>query len=135
MMDDILTDLGNYAMQHGIGVQLTDKLDPYTPSNASTETRIIVINTNYYNQRQIPLQTAHEIGHIINGDHSIRALYYTPARTGIEYNASVTALTLLAPYYLEDKPDEYIDVDDFMEMFAIPEHLRNVAEQVLLEID
>lgn len=134
-MDDIVTDLCNYAMKHGIGFILTRDLKSGTVAAANTESRTVIVNMNYKDKQQIPLQFAHEIGHIINGDHSMRALYFTPSKYGIELNANVTALNLLAPYYLEDKPDEYVDVDSFMEMFAIPEHLRDAAEQVLYSND
>lgn len=118
-------------MDHGIGFELTNDLNKSTPAASDTERRVVVINMNYKNKQQIPLQFAHEIGHIMNGDHSIEALYFTPSKAGIELNANITALKMLAPYYLSDKPSEYVDVDSFMNMFAIPEHLRNVAEQVL----
>lgn len=134
-MDDIITDLCNYAMKHGIGFILTRDLKSGTVAAANTESRTVIVNMNYKDKQQIPLQFAHEIGHIINGDHSMRALYFTPSKYGIELNANVTALNLLAPYYLEDKPNEYVDVDSFMEMFAIPEHLRDAAEQVLYSND
>lgn len=130
-MNDIISDLFSLALKEGIEVETTDKLSPQTPAACDTETRRIVINTNYYNQNQLPLQIAHEIGHIINGDHSKEVLYFTPTKNKIEVDANTTAINLLVPYYLNDRPDDYVSVDEFMEMFVIPEHLRYVAVEVL----
>lgn len=130
-MNDILSDLFSFALQHNIEVETTDELSPTTTAACNTETRRIVINTNYFDKRQLPLQTAHEIGHILNGDHSRTVLYFTPTKSKIEVSANVTAISLLTPYYLRDRPDDYVSVNDFMDRFAIPEHLRYVVTEVL----
>lgn len=130
-MNDIISDLYTLALKNDIEVELPDVLSPQTTATCDTETRRIVINTHYWNQRQIPLQIAHEISHILNGDHSRTVLYFTPSKNKIESSANETAIGILAPYYLDDRPDDYVNINEFMEMFAIPEHLRYVVTEVL----
>ena len=131
MINDIIENLTNYAMDLGYGVELNPLLKPDVPSFVSNKRQLIVINTNTEVQEEIPLQLAHEIGHVLNNDRKLNKYYYTYAKYGVEKDANVMALILLAPYYIEDKPEEYITVDGFMETFAIPEHQRTIAEQVL----
>lgn len=131
MINDIIENLTNYAMDLGYGVELNPLLKPDVPSFVSNKRQLIVINTNTEVQEEIPLQLAHEIGHVLNNDRKLNKYYYTYAKYGVEKDANVMALILLAPYYIEDKPEEYITVDGFMETFAIPEHQRAIAEQVL----
>lgn len=130
-MNNIVSDLYTLALKNNIEVKTTDELSPQTTATCDTETRRIVINLKYWNKKQIPLQIAHEISHILNGDHSRTVLYFTPSKNKIESSANETAISILAPYYLNDRPDDYVSVDEFMEMFAIPEHLRYVVIEVL----
>lgn len=130
-MDDIIIDLTNLAFENGISVLLTPELSPETPAVCDTESLKVIVNTNFKLQNQIPLQFAHEISHIMNGDHSAQPLYFTPSKRGIESSANEKAVQLLAPYYLRDKESEYVDVNEFMTMFAIPEHLRSVVNNIL----
>lgn len=130
-MNDIVSDLYTLALKNNIEVKTTDELSPQTTATCDTETRRIVINLKYWNKKQIPLQIAHEISHILNGDHSRTVLYFTPSKNKIESSANETAISILAPYYLNDRPDDYVNVNEFMEMFAVPEHLRYVVTEVL----
>lgn len=55
-MDDLVTELLNYAFDMGISVVLTNKLQSDTPPLADIDKNRIVINLNWYRPRQIPLQ-------------------------------------------------------------------------------
>lgn len=103
MMNDIIENLTNYAMDLGYGVELNPLLKPDVPSFVSNKRQLIVINTNTKVQEEIPLQLAHEIGHVLNNDRKLNKYYYTYAKYGVEKDANVMALILLVPYYTEDK--------------------------------
>jgi len=132
-MDEILKDLANYALDHKIGVFFRP-VSLETVAQVNPRKRLIFINTNYKIKEQLPLQLAHEICHVMNGDDSLNRLYYSSSLYGVENQANIGALRMLAPYYIEDKPEEYITVDGFMETFAIPEHQRAIAEHVLFNV-
>lgn len=132
-MDDVTKELINYAMDHNIGVSLEPASSPDTVAQVNPRRRIIFINSNFKSKKQIPLQLAHEICHIMNGDDAINQLYYSSATFGVEKNANLGAIRMLAPYYLEDKDEETVNLQDFMEIFDIPEHNRSLAEMVLGE--
>ncbi|MFC6290629.1 ImmA/IrrE family metallo-endopeptidase [Levilactobacillus angrenensis] len=135
-MDDIMTELINYAMwEKHISVKLSSELSPYTPSVADSETRSILINTNWYLQQQLPLHLAHEIAHIINGDHATHPLYFSPMQSDykMELNANRTAIKLLIPYYLQERSSEQVNVTEFMTCFVIPSHLENIVREELRE--
>jgi len=131
MDDEILTDLMNFAFKHDIGFTATDRLSPVTPSAVDTETRRIVLNLNWHIKRQIPYQFAHEIGHIINGDHANGPLYFTPGKNRIEFEANRSAVKLIMPYYLYDRRADQINPLEFMHAFAIPSHLESMVESEL----
>jgi len=122
-MHQIINDLLNYGLEHGITMIATNQLSPYTPSGTDTETKRIVFNMNWHDKKQLPLQLAHELQHIMNGDNSSEPLYFTPTRNKIEHQANIGAIKMLLPYYLEDKQPEDINVYDFMDQFSIPSYL------------
>ncbi|HJE44435.1 ImmA/IrrE family metallo-endopeptidase [Levilactobacillus namurensis] len=129
-MNDIMTDLMNKALfDHKIRVILSADAGPYTPSVTHTASRTIIINTNWHDKRQIPLQLAHEMGHIINGDHATRPLYFSERQTDypMELEANRTAIKLLLPFYLRGKEVENVNSQDFMVAFSVPSHLENVV--------
>lgn len=130
-MDDIMTDLLNYALwNHHIRVILSSEPGPYTPSVTHTKSRTIIINTNWHDKRQIPLQLAHEMGHIINGDQATRPLYFSMMQSDYtsELAANRTAIKLLLPFYLRDKSIENVNSQDFMDAFSVPSHLESVVK-------
>lgn len=132
-MDEILTDLMNFAMNHGIGFTATKDLNPYTASAVDTKTRQIVLNLNWHDKKQLVFQFAHELGHIINGDHSDQILYFTPGKFGIELEANKAAVDLIAPYYLNDRELEQINPVEFMKIYAIPSHLFETVKYELIK--
>ena len=62
-----VTYLFNFAMAHNIQFEATHLLHPGTPSCCNTTNRKMVINLNN-DEEGLPLEIAHEIGHIFNGD-------------------------------------------------------------------
>lgn len=135
-MDNILTDLMNYALwkQH-INVIMTGEASLGTPSVAFPDARTIVINTNISNKKQLPLQVAHEIGHLVNGDARQKALYFNPTNIDypVELAANRFAVKMLIPYYLDERDRERVNVNEFMNLFVIPAHLENMCREELIK--
>jgi len=135
-MDNIMTELINYAMwEKHITVKLSSELSPYTPSVADSETRSILINTNWHLPQQLPLHLAHEIAHIVNGDHATHPLYFSPLQADykMELNANRTAIKMLIPYYLADRDREHVNVNEFMNIFVVPSHLEKMCREELIK--
>ncbi|USS88078.1 ImmA/IrrE family metallo-endopeptidase [Fructilactobacillus hinvesii] len=127
-MQEIINSLFNYALNHDIGVVYTDKLMPETKSFADIPTRSIVINANEPNQRQLPLIIAHEISHVVQCDTNDAQLNFsTVLKPHYEQKANIGAIDLLIPFYVEDKELDQINVDEFMQLFAIPSSLRDIC--------
>ena len=133
-MENILTDLMNYALlkQH-ISVILSGEAPFNAPSVAFPDTQTIIINTNITNKNQLPLQVAHEIGHLVNGDKKQKALYFNP--TDIDYPVELAAnrfaVKMLIPYYLTERDTENVNVNEFMAIFVIPSHLEKMVTEEL----
>lgn len=131
-MDEIMTALMNQAfLKYKIRIILSSEADPYTPSVAHTESRTIIINTNFHDKKQIPLQMAHEVGHIINGDQATQPVYFSMMQTDypMELEANRTAIKLLLPFYLRDKDVENVNSQEFMDTFSVPTHLENIVKE------
>lgn len=126
-MNQIITALLNCAMDNGIGLVISKDLSPYTPSAVDTQERRIVFNMNWHNQKQLAFSLAHEIGHVLNGDSSVKPLYFTPNKNKLEYEANATAIRMLLPFYLEGKEKSHIRIYDFIEGFGIPTYLEDVV--------
>ncbi|MDT7012828.1 ImmA/IrrE family metallo-endopeptidase [Levilactobacillus namurensis] len=129
-MNDIMTALMNQAfLKYKIRIILSSEAGSYTPSVTHTESRTIIINTNWHDKKQIPLQMAHEMGHIINGDKATRPVYFSAMQTDypMELEANRTAIKLLLPFYLRDKETESVNSQEFMDAFSVPTHLENVV--------
>lgn len=128
-MNDIVTDLFNYALSSGINVYLEPDLSPTTPSFADTESGSIFINSNNFNRRQLAFQVAHEIAHILNGDKSSHYLGFNSIFSDpkVELSANRTAISMLIPYYADERNIEQLNSDEFMKTFEIPTHLEKIV--------
>jgi len=131
-MENILTDLMNYALfkQH-ITVIMSSEASFDAPSVAFPDERTIVINTNIRDKQQLPLQVAHEIGHIVNGDDRRKALYFDPTNTDYptELAANRFAVRMLIPYYLDERNADVVNVTEFMNIFVVPSHLEKMVRE------
>lgn len=131
MNNEIFNHLFNYALANDIGVTVTKKLCPSTPSFVDVKNRHVIVNSNYKNKRQLPFQLAHEIAHILNNDGEFQIIYFSIARYGIELEANKLAIKLVAPFYLAEKENDQINYVDFMQEFCIPHHLENEVKKAL----
>ncbi|MCY9807490.1 ImmA/IrrE family metallo-endopeptidase [Lentilactobacillus senioris] len=130
-MGEIIANLMNYAMDHGISVRTTNELPASTPSLTNTRERYIMINNNC--GQQLALQMAHEIGHLMLGHTSIQPLPFTTLTNwGDELEANQWAIKKLIPYYANGKEDEQLNTKEFMELFVIPGHLDNIVRTEMI---
>lgn len=130
-MDDLLTKLLNYGMENGIGFNI-EPLKPETPPLVDTERRVMVLNSNWRNQKELSMQVAHEIGHVMNGD--VGTLHYSPCSdSSAEAGANRYAIKLLVPMYFDDIDQEDANEDRFMKDLAIPTWLKDEAHKEILE--
>lgn len=122
-MDIIINALMKYAFKHQIGFVLTQNLGDHTPSASKPKNRMIIVNMNWYNKKEIPFQMAHELGHVINQDEGI--LYYSSFANKSKYErtANMTGLDILVPIYLDITGYSLDNVSPFMEQFDIPSDL------------
>lgn len=126
-MNDYLTQVLNYAFEHGIGVECSNGFCSDTPCASNPDARRIVINLNFHDQAQLPLQAAHEVGHILN-QHSGFMYMFTLLKQGQEAEANRTAFHILVPMYFADTEAEDANSQAFMDAFHVPEPLVGMAE-------
>ena len=135
-MDNILTDLLIYALkdQH-IRVAMSPEFTLDAPSAVKTKSKIIILNTNLSNKDQLPLQLAHEIGHVVNGDEASTPLHFGDQAVdySMELSANRFAVDMLIPYYLDDRDREHVNVTEFMNIFVIPAHLEKMCREELIK--
>ncbi|MCZ2733612.1 ImmA/IrrE family metallo-endopeptidase [Lacticaseibacillus rhamnosus] len=124
--EDIFKQIVDYGRSHDIGFELSDNLDPYTPSASNPETRWVAINMNWHDQKQLPFHAAHEIEHIIHQDPK-ELYFFSNAKTRIEAEANRDAVGLLVPLYFDDIDEEDANLEKFMSAFNIPASMSGIA--------
>lgn len=127
---EIMNSLFNYAFDNGISL-LFVRLDPYTPPATNVRTKRILMNSSWHNKAELPLQFAHEIGHIMLEQEYSGLLYYTPSKFGMEFEANKYAINLLLPFYMDEKEPGQVNIYDFMEYFSIPGHLEDAVTEAV----
>lgn len=132
-MNELITELLNYAFDEGISIQLNGELSPDTPPIADTDANKIIINLNWRRKRQIPLQICHEIAHIKHHDakRSIYAFSSIFSDPKDELSADTYAIRMLIPRFMNGTEPEDINAQNFIDCFDIPGHLSNVVEREL----
>ncbi|CAH0416271.1 ImmA/IrrE family metallo-endopeptidase [Periweissella fabaria] len=126
---DYIYELLNYALEHGIGVQLDSAhLAPDEPSWCVPEARFIMVNMNAANQYEISFQFSHELAHIINGDTAeSRLAFQSRGYSKTEYAAHATAIKLLMSLYAKKDPE--LNYVKFMDSFVIPDRMEDVVKE------
>ncbi|WP_338214917.1 ImmA/IrrE family metallo-endopeptidase [Lacticaseibacillus salsurivasis] len=130
MIDDLLDTIRNIAWDLGIGWEVA-QLHPEQSPLVDTGRRLIILNSNWPNKREMPFQAAHELAHVINGD--VGTYYYTRERTDsrIEGSANRQALKILVPLYFQSIDRENANVQQFMVDLSIPSWLEPKAEETI----
>jgi Zn-dependent peptidase ImmA (M78 family) len=131
-MDDILFDVLNWGMAHGLNWTWLD-MKPWTKPRADSDSMSIVLNRNWPNKREIAFQAAHEFGHLIDGDEGV--YYYSTDRSQqiCEGDANRTALHIIVPIYFANVEPEDANLHQFMADLAIPSWLEHEAHDVIAE--
>ncbi|WP_276804769.1 hypothetical protein [Lactobacillus hominis] len=131
MMNDTVDYLLNYAFDQGISYELTTELSLDAPSASRPKRRKMIINLNLSNKKELPLQIAHEIGHILNQDDGV--LYFSTIKNHdlIEADATKTGIKILADYYFNEMDQSEWNVDNFMNYYCIPSYLRDWCYSLL----
>lgn len=128
-MDDILSYLSNYALDHNIGVILTRCLPSTTSSAASKSRRMVVVNMNWKNQNEIPFMFGHELGHV-EGD----VVYYYHSGTcsprSSEQAADLFSINLLYQY-ATSRQQSFATAYQFMTGYGIPGRCLDCVERLL----
>lgn len=125
----LMTYLLNYAMAHDIGYDLVPCGKDFT-SKALPESRRIIINTDWANQDEIPFITAHEIGHIMNGDTGVRYYDSGTINSKSEYHANIYGIKLLLRF-CNDHDITFTNPIKFCEQFGVPMKLDYIASLLI----
>ncbi|CAK1254448.1 MULTISPECIES: ImmA/IrrE family metallo-endopeptidase [Fructobacillus] len=131
-MQEIINSLLTYAEKLNLGVIYTAALTKKTPSFADTQSKFIVINSNWYRPSQLPFIIAHEISHLLqcsSGDAKLSATTLLNER--YEKEANHQAIHLLVPFYVIDKEKEQVNVYEFMKLFDLPTYLEDICHTEL----
>ncbi|WP_164905644.1 ImmA/IrrE family metallo-endopeptidase [Latilactobacillus sakei] len=127
---EVMDWLFNYAFDNGVSMMFM-QLDSYTPPATNVHTKRILMNNNWHNKDELPMQFAHEIGHIMLEQEYSGLLYYTPSKFGMEFEANKYAINLLLPFYMDEKEPGQVNIYDFMEYFSIPGHLEDAVTEAV----
>ena len=121
-VSDLIAWLYSYAFKHRIGVfQLITK--PEYSSLADKSKRLIIINTNWKNKKELPFVIGHEIGHIMAGDPGL-SYYCGTTLTPNERRADLFSLNLIFDYAARQY-DCFDEPGIFMSQFGIPYRMKD----------
>lgn len=132
MDSDLMAYLKNICAKNGIRVIFENRLSAFTPSSTSLKARCIVLNMNFHNRKELPLQFAHEIAHILNGSSYDLAFYHASfsSHSKIEKVANVGAVKLLLDY-ANSNDIPVTNMVNFMASFGIPTALIETVNETL----
>ncbi|MQS52135.1 ImmA/IrrE family metallo-endopeptidase [Companilactobacillus mishanensis] len=130
-MNNVINYLLNYAFDDSIGFISMPNADKHWLPVAVPERNLIFINMNWKNQNEIPLQIAHEIGHLQNGETCHLYNETSTATLKAEREADKYAVGLLLKY-CKQEDIEFDDPSIFMQQFAIPQELEGLVKHGVL---
>ena len=127
-MNEVITWLMNYCMDHDIGIIYKKNLPQTAPSDSWHNPKLIIFNANYYKVNERPFMLAHEIGHVVEEVPEYYKLAYLGIEKG-EFSANRFAINLLSLYCMENDI-WYETYYDFAQAFDIPKDKYYVLEVV-----
>lgn len=127
-MNEVITWLMNYCMDHDIGIIYKKNLPQTAPSDSWHNPKLIIFNANYYKVNERPFMLAHEIGHVVEEVPEFYKLAYLGTEKG-EFSANRFAINLLSLYCMENDI-WYETYYDFAQAFGIPKDKYYVLEVV-----
>lgn len=133
MYKELINYLLNYAYDLGIGYKIRDMDPDWVPVYVPWE-NMIVINSNWKDQKQIALQIAHEIGHALDGDSEFEYKACFSAMSKIERAATRQGLHIMIEYLYADACDvNEVNYQQFMEAFDVPCHYEGDVKSLITE--
>lgn len=131
--ENLINYLLNYAFENDIGYVLYQS-SPRYPSLAWKEKREIGINTNWFNQAEVPFTIGHEIGHIMIGGPNIQQICCIAygAKIAEETPADIYSLHLLYKYSCA-QGDNFYDPLSFVKAYGIPSRMIKDAYKMFVE--
>ncbi|MCZ3642187.1 ImmA/IrrE family metallo-endopeptidase [Lactobacillus crispatus] len=127
-MNEVITWLMNYCMDHDIGIIYKKNLPQTAPSDSWHNPKLIIFNANFYKKFERPFMLAHEIGHVVEEVPEYYKLAYLGIEKG-EFSANRFAINLLSLYCMENDI-WYETYYDFAQAFGIPKDKYYVLEVV-----
>lgn len=127
-MNEVITWLMNYCMDHDIGIIYKKNLPQTAPSDSWHSPKLIIFNANFYKKSERPFMLAHEIGHVVEEVPEYYKLAYLGIEKG-EFSANRFAINLLSLYCMENDI-WYETYYDFAQAFGIPKDKYYVLEVV-----
>ena len=116
-VSNLIAWLYSYAFKHKIGVlQIFTK--PEYSSLSDKSKRLIIININWKNKKELPFIIGHEIGHILAGESGLSNYCGTPL-TPNERRADLFSLSLIFEY-ASNQYDSFDEPIQFIEQYGIP---------------
>lgn len=133
-MERYIGRLLEIAHENGIQVKWFD-LHSRTPSASNPQLKTIVMNSNWYDKRQLPFILAHEICHILHNDNDFAILYFgSDLKRSFEYEAHKGAINLLLPIYISNFDDPTsLNYINFIETFGIPYKLSDTVKNCMYQ--
>lgn len=122
--DDLTSYLLDYAKMSGVNYELAH-LAPDFSSRAVPEEDLIIINVDWYDQREIPFMIGHEIAHVLHHDKILE--YFTEiARCTGEKDADRFSFDLIFDYNYS-QPQPITDPLEFVRLYGIPKKMNRYA--------
>lgn len=92
------------------------------------------MNPNWHNKFECTFQLAHEIAYILRDDETDVCFYDTSFKnkSGIEYQANLTVVKLLTPFYCKETEKEDVNGYSFINFYCIPKYLDEAIKDIIL---
>lgn len=127
-MNSLIEYLLNYAFKCGIGYKLI-KSDSTDPSLSFKDRKIMIINTNWHNQVELPFIIGHEIGHLVLGDKGVMYYQSFAGQNSEEKAADLYSLNLLYDYACKNN-QSFNEPGQFMQAYGIPERMTQATKDL-----
>ena len=129
MKDELMQFLINFTWDHHIGLDI----GPYKADFKSCsipENNLVIINTNWKDQDEVPFSFAHELGHIMNGDTGIRYYDSGTINSKSEYHANIFGIKLLLSF-CNEHDIHFTNPVKFCEHFGVPFKLDYIVATMM----
>lgn len=125
----LVSELEDQARKNNVIVVLADNLLPHVPDTALIKNRAIIMNMNFIVSANYCYRLAHELSHILYGDHEAQAVYQFSeyGKRGEELLAHRNAIRMLMSIKMPSNPFT------FMSYYRVPAWLENDVMRIYNE--